>query len=290
VIEKQTVLILGAGGSMPYGFPSGSGLRRAIIEQLDKERITSGGNTPLSGALRDTGFPPSELFEFRDELLEADTTSIDVFLERRAEFLDVGKAAIAATLIPLESTRNLFQTWTLPTVLANQTWYQYFASTLRMTYSNWGVHRLTIITYNYDRSLDHYLFTILRGSCKKSVEECWQKFREIRIIHLYGELGVYHPLATDSLPYNSPLSPETVTRAATGIRIVSEDQDSKRFSEANDAISAAERIYILGLGYAPESMGRLNIRQKSPGYACIRDCLSSYKRRTASLETWSVPR
>src|SRR6267378_303056 len=101
MIEKRTVLILGAGASMPYGFPSGSGLRRHIIEYLD-------------------------------ELLSADTTSIDVFLERRTEFVEIGKAAIAATLIPLESTRNLFQTWTLPSVLMSQTWYQYFASTLQM--------------------------------------------------------------------------------------------------------------------------------------------------------------
>src|SRR6267143_5043839 len=147
----------------------------------------------------------------------------------------------------------------------SQTWYQYFASTLQMNYSNWDVHRLTIITYNYDRSLDHYLFTILKASCQKSLEQCWQKFRTIRIIHLYGELGVYNPLEEEWLLYNSPLNGETIKRAAAGIRIVSENQDSKRFSEANDAISAAERVYILGLGYARETMARLSIRANAPG-------------------------
>ena len=38
MIDKQTVFILGAGASAPYGYPTGKQLRQQIIDNLDINR------------------------------------------------------------------------------------------------------------------------------------------------------------------------------------------------------------------------------------------------------------
>ncbi len=35
MIEQETVFILGAGASFPYGYPNGDELRKSIIELID---------------------------------------------------------------------------------------------------------------------------------------------------------------------------------------------------------------------------------------------------------------
>jgi hypothetical protein len=266
MIEKQTVLVLGAGASMPYGFPSGSELRRLIVDGLDIERSPGRIPSQLFNALNEAGFSRKRMTEFRKELLAADTTSIDLFLERRTEFLDIGKAAIASVLIPRESEQTLFQTWKEPqSERADQAWYQYFASTLDLNFGNLDFHRLTILTYNYDRSLDHYLCTVLKATCQQSPEQCWEKLQTIQIIHLHGELGRYDPFDKRFLPYGSPLNGRVLKRAAAGIKIVHEVKEKKRFMAANAALDNAEIVCFLGFGYASENMSRLRIKANTIG-------------------------
>ena len=57
-----------------------------------------------------------------------------------------------------------------------------------------------IIDFNYDRSLEHYLFTSLRSLHGRSVDECLEKLAKVPIIHVYGQLG--------TIPYPQPGSRE----------------------------------------------------------------------------------
>jgi hypothetical protein len=104
MITTPTVLILGAGASCPYGFPTANGLKDDIREAFSHP--TTKGSQLLSGK---SGYSPDEFFEFRDAFLKSGRSSVDSFLEHRPKFLDVGKLAIAYCLIPYEDEAKLYR-------------------------------------------------------------------------------------------------------------------------------------------------------------------------------------
>jgi hypothetical protein len=78
MIKIPTVLILGAGASSPYGFPSGSTLRDQICANLS----VRDSKTFLE--LRGSGFDMDEISQFRTDLIGSATYS---FLTGRFWFL-----------------------------------------------------------------------------------------------------------------------------------------------------------------------------------------------------------
>ena len=91
MIRTPTVLVLGAGASMPYGFPSGQGL---------KENIISFG-AEVHKRIEHLPRCTQERFqEFQRELRYSSQSSVDAFLEHRPELVPLGKALIALAWIP----------------------------------------------------------------------------------------------------------------------------------------------------------------------------------------------
>ena len=104
MITNRTVLILGAGASHPYGFPTGKELRNEIILGC------AGGRTPpLANSLLECGFIESQIIQFGNVLRLSGQVSVDRFLERRKEYLEIGKAALAISLVTKEDLQRLFQ-------------------------------------------------------------------------------------------------------------------------------------------------------------------------------------
>lgn len=154
MITKTTVLILGAGASIDYGFPLGRGLRDLVC------RVPG---TAGASAITDAGYDPEELNEFVDILRHSGYTSVDWFLEDRPEFISIGKAAIAAALIPFENPDRLFP----PDAPANH-WYELLLNTMDSPRGSFTENRLSIVTFNYDRSLEYYLFRVPSGFGRSS--------------------------------------------------------------------------------------------------------------------------
>ena len=95
MVKTPTVLIFGAGVSAEYGFPLGRGLLLDVAGQL-LER------SALRQSMYECGFDGSLIHEFATHLQGSMYASIDAFLERNEDYSGVGKAAIAASLIPAE--------------------------------------------------------------------------------------------------------------------------------------------------------------------------------------------
>jgi hypothetical protein len=93
MITTPTVLILGAGASYPYGFPTAKELEELICEQFKSQETRA--SLVLSN---ESNYSGQQFFEFKEAFLRS-PLSIDAFLQRRPDFLDVGKLAIAYCLI-----------------------------------------------------------------------------------------------------------------------------------------------------------------------------------------------
>jgi hypothetical protein len=181
MISIPTVLVLGAGASLPYGFPTAKELEELICDafasRTKKASLLLGGD--------ESKYAPNQFFEFREAFLRS-PLSIDAFFQRRPEFLEVGKLAIAYCLIPFEDEANLYRR---DRDLRGGNWYKYLAGKLDSQFEEFGDNKLSIITFNYDQSLEYYLLNSLLYSHGKKRDECANALTKIPIVHVYGQLG-----------------------------------------------------------------------------------------------------
>jgi hypothetical protein len=182
--SKQTVLVLGAGASIPYGFPSGETLKQDIIETLDINKPTEETNKWYDIIRRTFKYSNNEIEEFRINLQESYQPTIDAFLERQRRFLPIGKAAIALSLIPRENDVSFSDNNN-----QEQKWYHKLFQKLDSNIGRFNECNISIITFNYDRSLEHFIFQRIMYSYGCAEEECKKKMQNIPIIHVYGQLG-----------------------------------------------------------------------------------------------------
>lgn len=248
MITRKVVLILGAGASMPFGFPSGLELKSKIVERLHPHR-----SDVVKQHLTDAGFETGHVEGFRSALEKSGKLSVDAFLEHRPEFIEVGKAAIASFLLPSEHEPTLW-------FGGGMSWYAYFFNRLNARFEEFSQNRVSVLTFNYDRSLEHYLLTALQNSYGKSPDECAAALRSVPIVHLYGQLGQLASLSTDGygIEYGAPLNVVSLKRAAKGIQIIHEAvSGSEPFERAHELLRQAERACFLGFGYDETNLQRL---------------------------------
>ncbi len=167
MIRTPTVLVLGAGASEPYGFPTSEQLLEDIVDASQQIR-----NNPIGRWLVQCGFSEPDITHFGRELQYSKRPSVDRFLELRGdEFLKIGTTAIAVALIPKEHQGVLMRFRKGEGYRRELDWYKYLWKSMDAPFEEFGENRLSIITFNYDRSLEFYLFSSLKASYGKSDEE-----------------------------------------------------------------------------------------------------------------------
>lgn len=260
MITQETVLILGAGASMPYHFPSGKGLINEIIDSQHK-----GYDSLINSHLH---LLRISVQKFRRSLYEAKPNSIDTFLEKNPTLIDAGKIAIASVLLPQEIGDFLVG------FNMQDDWYEYLHNLLsgQCSFNDFGKN-LSVITFNYDRSFEQSLYNHLTNLylTTKTKEECVKQLRTIPIIHVYGKLGDL-PWETDdkslSIPYGGNLAGEEVDIrykriewAARSIDILPEgcNMDDEKQKEIDKLITNAEKIFFLGFGFHSENLRKINL-------------------------------
>lgn len=261
MIKEPTVLILGAGASMPFGFPSGPKLVEIICNTL--RSIDGKIGTDLWTNLYSCGFRIEQITEFANALHMSGYQSIDSFLERRPEYQNIGKSAIAAAIMPLERTETLFAATTCD---SKPNWYKYLYNQMDCPFEHFGENKLSIITFNYDRSVETFLYNCLKHSHGKSDAECANQLNKLKIIHVHGQIGYLswqdskHCIPYDSQKDKGPFrgSGYQVLDARENIKIIYENKDSDpQFIEAKELIRKAKAVHFMGFGYHQTSMRRL---------------------------------
>ncbi|HEG44584.1 MAG TPA: hypothetical protein ENH94_11100 [Phycisphaerales bacterium] len=255
MIEKNTVLVLGAGASCPFGFPIGRELVKIIIRNL-------GPSGDLLRILINHGFDEDWINSFKDALLGAEPLSIDTFLEHRPDFEKIGKEAIAGSLLPYEHLGR-FNTMLLQD---ENNWYRYLFNRLNTSFDDFALNQLSVITFNYDRSFEHYLFSVLKNTYNKTEEECAEKLKSIPVIHVHGSLGslIWQESSLSSVSYgiwsNKRYKGQAVKQGGENIIIVHEaNKETPEFQKAHQLLSQADYVYFLGFGFNRDNVRRLRI-------------------------------
>ncbi len=257
MITKNTVFILGAGASSTYGFPTGNDLTSTITANLrplkrNQKRL---GIDWLIFLQSEFGIPEQEIHAFQSQL-NLSKISVDAFLEYRPEFLNVGKLAIALALISAEHENKLFN--------AKRNWLDYLRLKLDAPFNEFGNNKISFINFNYDRSLEQYLFTVLRNTYGKSDDECSEQINKIPILHVHGRIGALPWQKGKARLYDNQITTESVRLASDQIIVMSEGQKtSPVFQRAFNLLSDAHenRIYFLGFGYHDLNLERLRINE-----------------------------
>jgi len=229
---------------MPFGFPSGPQLKAEIVRRLE-----SPGDTMRAIATQ-LRFSEDHISQFRDALKHSGKRSVDAFLEHRKEFLEIGKVATACELLSHEFQSALFGP-------GENNWYEYFFNKLNTRFEEFDNNHVSVITFNYDRTLEYYLVTALENSYGKSRGACFEMLTAIPIVHLYGQLGPLPQEVGSGVAFGMGLNPKTVRAAADGIQIIHETITAERFERAHQFLGKAERICFVGFGYDETNLDRL---------------------------------
>jgi len=255
---------------MPYGFPSGQGL-------LQMARDAGGGISRLVSHLSHE--EQRQLPTFVEALSGTLDKSLDAMLETRSDVTALGKAFMARALLNSERAAKI------KTQEPEGAWYrELWAAISARSLEEVARNPLTIVTFNYDRSLEYSLIRALHTRTQAPPVECAQALSPIGPIHLHGSLGPLPEQAskTERLPLSVPyggdgpgVTANNCADAARSIRIIHEAQPhDEAFALARRVLSSAERIVFLGFGYARQNVERLQLlecaNKNATMYLCAR--------------------
>ena len=277
---KSLVLVVGAGASKEVNFPIGEELKRKIasafdFKQNDAFRI-SGGDPIILEALRSHRDQ-----ETRDKLMRAATLvrngmsqapSIDNFIHvhrDRPEVAFCGKLAIAQCILSAESNSVL-------KIDASNTYNKMKFSQLEDTWYNkffqsfFGQHsfkalpaqlaKLTVITFNYDRCIEHYLFHSFMNYYDISPEEAKELMIQIRIYHPYGSLGDLPWKGTPrSIQFGEQINSQKLIAVTDNLQTFTEgtDEEHSEIMAIRTAIHTAGKIAFLGFAFNEQNLDLL---------------------------------
>lgn len=259
MVEVETVLVLGAGASCDFGFPTGEGLLRQICNMLRNTQ------SEQYRALCTLAKYPDTVNSFYNGLEQADESSVDAWLEHNREFIDVGKWAIAMALLEAEHKSKL---------KPEKNWYKRLFTALGASYKDFRKNQLKIITFNYDRSLEKYLSDVFPYKYKQEkLADCLKELKSLKVYHIYGSLG---PLEwqcdkkEDAVPYGAKVDYKTpqaraiVHRAARNIEILPPEKTdilTERTETVLGMIGWAKAVYFLGFGFHKANLRRLGLTE-----------------------------
>lgn len=268
--NEKIVLILGAGASHPYGFPTMADMEIDIIENFEKyysKYILDWlglDNDDIKASL-------DKVKEFLDKY-EGSNLMIDEFISEKEnhKYRTLGKLAIACSIINAEKNsrfrKNSYDT--------KSDWYKLFFKLLyrkrqkneKLILSN---QNISIITFNYDRSLEYFLFDSLSKLHSSSPKKNIDDLNALKIIHVYGQimgLDWQSPPPTiyegqrRYIDYRKIENDLQLEMCANSIVTIYEDREKlKQLIVARKLIKDSKRILFLGFGFDEFNLKNLGL-------------------------------
>lgn len=256
MITLPTVFVLGAGTSWPYRFPVGTQLTENICADI----LSS--NSPVDSAdfrrakIGDAG----HFIDLANKLRASGGISIDEWLARNSHFREAGKICIARAISGAEGTERSQalegDDW------IGEIWRHYIVPQCEKIEDLKG-NAVVFVTFNYDRSLEHYLYQLIRNTfTSASEEEAIKAARHFKIVHVHGRVGClpWQEMPAEVLrrEFQGDNGWGNAKECAKSIYIISELEPlTDEYISARKALHTAKRIVFLGFGFHDENMRRL---------------------------------
>lgn len=280
MFRSKTTFVVGAGASYELELPDGKELLNKIAQGFDFARLGSELQTRDMVMLakhyekfaRRVGATPEKLQEAGGLIRQSARvgTSIDSILEQHNNdplVMAAGKLAIIYYTLQAEARSPMGAEPRDPGDLplrGNENWLFQLG---RMVVS--GVPRnkaeqcfdnLSIICFNYDRSIQHYLPWVVSMAFGMTLSEARQLVSaKLKIVHPYGNAG--------RLPWEAGESPDVewgneepwnIHNLVKEIRTASEMQRNQQFAKhLISEIAGGKRIVFLGFGFDPQNTSML---------------------------------
>lgn len=282
--QKKLAIVVGAGASKEYSFPIGSELKQHIADLLDIRfehgiRQQSGDYLIMEAFRRicrpDNADPNDFLYaswRIRDSLAQA--PSIDQFIHTQrgdSRIETCGKLAIARAILKAEAQSSLYipRDGSRETIDFGSTQSKWLDALFRVVIDGCVVEELderfsaiSLIVFNYDRSIEHYLFHALRNYYKISESRAAELIGQVRIYHPYGVVG--------DLPWQNPANHIAYGADPTAEQLIALKDQIKTFTEGTDPNSSDLARIRAALGFAPRVLflgfayHQLNLRLLAP--------------------------
>ena len=210
-----------------------------------------------------TAFAREQIESFVNALRFSGLSSVDAFLERRPEFLEIGKAMMGIELLHGEMHDRLWH--------KDNNWLTYlYGYMIGNSLEEFANNRVAFVTFNYDRCIEHFLFVSLKNSFGKSDEETAKVVQQIKVVHLHGSLG--------HLPWQGGESPiqfgdknidsNKIRVVTDAIKVVHEDHKldgrDADFNLAHEMLENAKKVYLLGFGFGARNVQRIKLDTLRP--------------------------
>lgn len=251
MLRQTIVFVLGAGASRPYGFPTSAELSAKVCSRDPNIRLSSlfpeGDNST-----------PEDVDAFVRAFERSGQPSVDAFLERRMEFEETGRLAIAAHLCRLEKPDVLFDHQT------QGNWYKALWAEMTSGVNSLDglVGRARFVTFNYDRSLEYFLHTAAKNAFGVDDNTAFKFLQRTTVIHVYGALGAFHFNSSDhARSFRPDDTLRGISLAASGIRLIPEGRvvNMEGFQLARRMFEDADVICFLGFGFDRTNIERLGL-------------------------------
>ncbi|MFZ3320743.1 MAG: SIR2 family protein [Usitatibacter sp.] len=271
--RPNTVFVVGAGASYEAGLPVGDKLKKTIATKLDLKfehfsKLVGAGDPRIYEVLRAKhGNEINEYLQACWAIRDGVTLSpsIDDFIDTHQgdpRIAVCGKLAIARSIAEAEnasklsfSRDNIYNTINFEAL--ESTWYQPFFRWLHR-----GIPRerrnelfanVTIICFNYDRCIEHFLVEAIAAHFLIPKEEARTIAGTVSILHPYGTIGDLHSVefgaGSSRLNYDSVMS---------SLRTYTEQvADTKSLAAIKSAVLNSETLIFLGFAFHPNNMAVL---------------------------------
>ena len=262
MIESNTVFVLGAGASKPYGFPTGNELLERIenCETLNKMlKLFKGRSTTEHFKLR-------EHYEaLRLKIADTAPESIDLLISRWPSLEWIGKLSISTEI--LEAEKNSLEQFRERNI---EHWYTQLFHKItdevkdKNSLSLLRKNQISIITFNYDRSLEYRLRTLFESLLEIESRDIIFNFVDsIKIIHVHGMIAeLFDSQNGKYFRYGDTYTLRDIERLSKNINVMYSSRSNGKSDEISELLSKAEQVFFLGFAYHASNMDYLKFPRK----------------------------
>jgi hypothetical protein len=205
--------------------------------------------------------------EFVDSFKRSGLT-IDEFLAGNPDFMKMGIYAILFRIFNAEINSKFREDVEKP----EHDWYLYLFRRMKQgllkpdACRDFHKNDVSFITFNYDRSLEHFLYDSLFHSFREiDHAETKRQICALNIVHVFGKVAALDWQDPDSeqgsdnrVAYGKRANDIKIPSLLNNLRIIYDERENPPLDQAKKLIREAKRIYFLGFGYRPENIELLD--------------------------------